>query len=312
MRFFAGQLTLELRWTIMGDEHLSTVIEAVMTRWNAEVTRGAMSDQTLTKFGSLLSRFERFATAHDVHLVSDLTPAVVEDFVVARGRNRSGEVADVALATMHNRRATLGVFFRAARTVGIVCDDHTRDVVLPEREPGNKRPLTADEAEMVRFFADRGPQRRHAASVALLLCGARTAELGHIEIGDIDLEARTASLPGSRRHRERLIPLDENARDVLAERIAFLKRQHRTDLCEAGIGSDAARQARIGMTITNVLHAAGLGDDPDITPTSLTAYAGARIFAETGRIEDVAHLTGMQSLDAAATLINYHWQPVHR
>ena len=62
------------------------------------------------------------------------------------------------------------------------------------------------------------------------------------------------------------------------------------------------------MTVGAVLRAAGLSVDPAITPTSLTAYAGAQAFGQTGLIEDAARVMGARSLDSAATLIGFDWQ----
>lgn len=66
------------------------------------------------------------------------------------------------------------------------------------------------------------------------------------------------------------------------------------------------------MTVGSVLRAAGLSVDPAITPTSLTAYAGAQAFARTGLIEHAARVTGSRSLDSAASLIGFDWQDSSR
>jgi hypothetical protein len=44
-----------------------------------------------------------------------------------------------------------------------------------------------------------------------------------------------------------------------------------------------------------------------VKPASLTAYAGLRIFGETGEIEDVARGLGLRSLDRAADLVGHDW-----
>ena len=41
---------------------------------------------------------------------------------------------------------------------------------------------------------------------------------------------------------------------------------------------------------------------------SVAAWAGSRVFRETGRIDAVAHALGMRNLDRAAALIGWDWQ----
>lgn len=303
------QLCLALRWSIVGDERLATIADAVLDAWNSAADTGAMSQQTVTKFSLLVNRFCRFATAHGIESINDITTTVVEDFVHARGRDRSGERVEPSLATKHIRLSTLRVFFRTARSLGIGCDDPTAVIDLPGRgRPGHRRALTPDEAQLVRFFADLGAHKRHSSTVALLLAGARTGEIGHLTVGDIDANKKAARLPGSVKYAQRVVPLDDHAAMVLKARIAHLGGDPRQPLCDTGTGSDAARQARVGMTVGAVLRAAGLSVDPAITPTSLTAYAGAQAFGQTGLIEDAARVMGARSLDSAATLIGFDWQ----
>lgn len=303
------QLCLALRWSIVGDERLTTIAAAVFAAWNRAAASGAMSQQTVAKFSLLVNRFCRFAVAHGIESINDITPTLVGDFVHARGRDRSGERMEPSLATKHIRLSTLRVFFRTARSLGIGCDDPTTVMDLPGRaQPGQRRPLTPDEAQLVRFFADLGAHKRHSSTVALLLAGARTGEIGRLTVGDIDVDEKAAHLHGSVKYAERVVQLDDYAAMVLKARIYHLGRDPRQPLCDTGTGSDSARQARVGMTVGAVLRAAGLSVDSAITPTSLTAYAGAQAFARTGHIEDAASVTGSRSLDSAASLIGFDWQ----
>ena len=75
------QLCLALRWSIVGDERLATIADAVLDAWNSAADTGAMSQQTVTKFSLLVNRFCRFATAHGIESINDITTTVVEDFV---------------------------------------------------------------------------------------------------------------------------------------------------------------------------------------------------------------------------------------
>jgi len=54
---------------------------------------------------------------------------------------------------------------------------------------------------------------------------------------------------------------------------------------------------------------AGLSGEPDVRPLSVAAWAVVKIFEQTSRIEDVAGRLGMRSLDRAALLIGWDWNP---
>ena len=76
----------------------------------------------------------------------------------------------------------------------------------------------------------------------------------------------------------------------------------------AGSGSTQSRQASSCEAIGETLRRAGLGDERDVRPSSVAAWAGARVFAESGRIEVAAVALGIRSLDRAARLIGHDWR----
>lgn len=67
-------------------------------------------------------------------------------------------------------------------------------------------------------------------------------------------------------------------------------------------------QASISGAVGAILQRAGLHQESDVRPRSVTAWAGQRVFDETGRIEDVARRLGLRSLDRAAALIGWEWR----
>ncbi len=302
------QLTLPLRWEpAMAAGSLTAAVDTVVAAWAAD---GAMSAQTLDTFALLTRRFTRFAAAHDITTLDGADVDLVTKFVAAKGRTRHGVVGPAAVATRHNRRSALRAFFRTARRLGLTLDDPTTDIAVPDRAASTVRPLDDEEAALVRLFAEHATPTRHAATTALLLAGARTSELGYIRIGDIDTAAHTACAHGSTKHRARLLPLDTWARRVIHQRITDLTEHGATAdtiICTGSGGSDAQRQARVCVTVRDVLNRAGLTGAAGIKPSSLTAHAARRVFEDTGRIEAAAQLTGSGSLDGTAALIGYRW-----
>ncbi|WP_242657596.1 integrase [Mycobacterium intracellulare] len=306
----AEQLLLPLGWgPAMADGSLSAAVAAVTGAWIAD---GVLATQTLDKFGLLTRRFARFAAAHDVTTLAGVDRALVARFVAAKGRTRHGVVSEAAVATMHNRRAALRAFYRTARRLRLTLDDPTTDIDVPGRESSARRPLTDDEAALVRLFSEHATPTRHAATAALLLAGAHTAELGHISADDFDHDAATVWAHGSSKHRPRTLRLDTWSARVLAERTAYLTDPlpvggHPPVLCTGAHGSNAHKQARVCVAVRDILTRAGLSDDNGIRPASLTACAARSEFDRTGRIEDAARLIGSSSLDTTTALIGYHW-----
>ncbi|MFT3659936.1 MAG: tyrosine-type recombinase/integrase [Gordonia sp. (in: high G+C Gram-positive bacteria)] len=300
----AWQIPLRLVWPVMGDESLAALVDVVAGAWR----ESSMSEQSIVKFVDLARRFTAFAQANGVEEAADVDPALCREFIDAPGRSRCGQVGPPAVATRHQRRAVLRMLFRTARAAGIGLTDPTGDLDLPLRGPrGAVRPLDPDEVDSIRFFADRGAEHRHATTVALLLAGARTAEIGWLTVADLDLDAGAVRVHGSMKYDQRTVTLEAADLPALRARVEYLDDPDAL-LC-APIGGDAARrQSLIGMTVGKILQSAGLGDDETVTPTSLTATAGHRAFTRTGRIEDAARGTGCRSLDSAATLIGYRWQ----
>lgn len=304
------QLALPLRWgPAMADGSLDAAVNAVIGAW---IDDHVLAAQTLDKFGLLLRRFARFAAAHDITTLAAVDQGLVAKFVAAKGRTRHGTVSQAAVATMHNRRAALRAFYRTARRLQLTLDDPTTDIDVPVRQSSARRPLSHDEAALVRLFAERATATRHAATAALLLAGAHTSELGHINAADLDPPAATVQVHGSHKHRPRVLPLDTWSVRVLAERADHLSGPLPTSnpspvLCTSAGGSDAHKQARVCVTVRDILSRAGLSDDRGIRPASLTAYAARVAFDRTGRIEDAARRIGSSSLDTTAALIGYQW-----
>jgi site-specific recombinase XerD len=309
-RSVGEQLGLPLLWgPAMAEGSLSSAVAAVTGAWSAD---GVLAARTFEKFGGLIGRFAAFAAAHDVTSLAAVDPGLVTTFVAAKGRTRHGAVSQAAVTTMRNRRAALRAFYRTARRLRLTLDDPTTDIDVPARESSVRRPLTDDEAALVRLFSERATPTRHAATVALLLAGAHTSELGHISAADLNAPTSTVWVHGSGKHRPRTLALNVWSVRVLAERAAHLTRRlpggPAPVLCTAVSGNPASPQASVCATVREILTRAGLSGDPGVRPASLTAYAARREFDRTGRIQDAAHLIGSPSLDTTAALIGWAWQ----
>ncbi len=149
---------------------------------------------------------------------------------------------------------------------------------------------------------------RLASAWALAEATARTAELPHLTVGDLDLESGRVWIHGGGRTVPRWGQLSPWGITQLERHVRGLPSVADDQrLVYRGSGSAESRQASACIAIKEVLTRAGLGGEPDVRPVSVTAWAGRQILEETGRIEEVARRLGMRSLDRAAALIGFDW-----
>ncbi len=277
----------------------SCAVEAVAARLLAD---GAVSEQSFERLVELMGRFAGFvSTGHGVTDLAAVTRSMVDEFVDAPTSTGGTPSATVR----HLRRCAVRLLFRTARHMGLVDGDPTLDLELPARRPPAARPLTNAEVERCRaaslylFEATRLP-----AAWALAEAGIRTGELAKVTVADVDLEAGVVHAPGCRSALARTAPLTDWGTAQLGRRLRALPSEPGRPLTYEGDGSDKSKQAASCIALTDCLTRAGLGKDPAVRPVSVAAWAGRRVFDETGRIDQVAARLGMRSLDRAARLID--------
>lgn len=303
--------------TVGSDPSLAYAFDRVQDAWQTMAACGEFTEQTLDKFGLLLKRCERYMQLRGVVVLGDVTADLAEDFVTARGRSRHGHVTDSAAATMRLRRSVVRTAYRTLRELGLSDTDPTRDIVLPARAIGGVRPLAEDEVIDLRHRASFVTRpSRHGAAAALALAGGHSGEIGHIRVRDLDVNRRRVWMHGSTKVDARWCPLDDWSLNVLTSRAKFVSaRQLRKESAPNARlavsdrhGSDAYLQARACVALGDLLRRIGLGDEEDVKPSSITAWAAVAEFERTGRIEDAARRLGLRSLDRAAAVVGHTWR----
>lgn len=248
-----------------------------------------------------MERFAGFVLGCGIQDLATVDRRLAEHFIAApttRGASPSPSVR-------HIRRCAVRLLFRMARELGLLDVDPTLDLGLPARVPPAPRPLSDEEVERCRaasvydFDATRLP-----AAWALAEAGVRTAELANIKIEDLDLDSALVCAPGCRSAFPRQAPLTEWGAVQLRRRVSRLGSNPARPLTYIGEGSEKSKQAASCIAISASLTRAGLADDPLVRPISVAAWAGRKILERTGRIEDVAAVLGMRSLDRAARLVS--------
>ena len=271
----------------------------------ALVSSGTLSRQSLPRVIDLVRRFCAFSPrAFSIASLSDVTAAVVEAFV--RAPSRHGEPS---VATMHLRRSVLRLLFRTARDLGLADHDPTLDLVLPARSSLRARPLAQEEIAICRAASRHSPDAtRLPAAWALAETSARSSEMGHVRVRDVDLAEGRVWLHGASRVQPRWAPLSKWAQNQLKRRLVTNQGDLEQPLVYDGArGSDYHRQAASCAAISDVLHRAGIASEPDVRPVSVAAWAGHQVLRKTGRIDEVARRLGMRSLDRTAALIGWDW-----
>lgn len=175
---------------------LTLAVDAVVARWEQGRAR---SPYTIEKYGSVLSRFTRFAEAHDVTSIAQVDTSLVVAFVNSLGRDRRSQVSrTVSGRTRANRLSALRALFAAATKAGWVTSNPVTGVTTPPKSSTKPpaRPLTDVEAERLRYLAGTNPARQRPAVVALLLSGAWASEIASLTAASFDSATARLTLPG--------------------------------------------------------------------------------------------------------------------
>lgn len=274
------------------------------------LNQSTLAGQSVPRMTETMTRFTAYIEkGHRIRSVAQIDERHVKGFVLASVPGGSDR-RPPAIATMHLRRSGLRLYFRIARQEGVLTNDPTIDLYLPPRSNLSMRPLTSDEVALCRSHSLKSlTATRHPAALALAEATARTSEIPHIAISDVDLEGGRVWLHGSSKTEARWGYPSQWGLHQLARRVEALKAASGQDprLVYRGSGSEQSRQAASCIAITETLERAGLAQEPDVRPLSIVAWAGRCIYSETGRIEEVARRTGMRSLDRAARLIGLQW-----
>src|SRR6266568_4521003 len=269
------------------------------------LSQNLLADQSARRVRRTLLRFASFAEqARSAYRLPDIRREDTEAYV--RSRTMTGQ--EPTTTTMHHRRSSLRLLFRMGRLLGWAVSDPTLDVGLPPRSSLPCRPLTDAEIALCRSWSLHTlKDTRQPAAWALAETGARTSEIPHLRVSDVDLDSGLVWVHGSPRLEPRFGRLSEWGTKQIARRVTELKGHPETPLVYAGGGGEAA-QASSCIAISATLRRAGLGEERDVRPLSVAAWVGATILARGGSIDEVARALGMRSLDRAARLIGWHWR----
>lgn len=186
--------------------------------------------------------------------------------------------------------------------------DPTVDIKLPPLTSLRARPLTDDEVLECRAASMWSlTSARRSLTWALAEATCRSGEIPNVRIGDIDLDQGLVTIRGGGRCAPRTARLTEWGRSLLGEYLAGTV-DPEAPLVYSGERARLGGLVSANAAIGQVLQRAGLGEEPDVRPSSVVAWAGLKVLERTGRIECVADALGLKSLDSAASFIGWDWK----
>jgi integrase/recombinase XerC len=271
-----------------------------------ELSPLALSPQTARAMSKAWHRLGRYTTsAVGAQATDDLSVEVVTRFVYAR----HGDGSEPSVAAMHWRRSAVRLLFRIWRDIGLAGGDPTLDLWLPARASMSCRPLSDDDVALCRWASlSNAGETRLAVVWALAEAGATTGEIPFVRARDVDANRQSVWLGGTAKSAPRTAALTEWGATQIGRRLARAAVDPSAFIAYGGTAGPASGQASVSGAIGDILRRAGLHGEQGVKPRSVTAWAGQRIFDETGRIDAVARQLGLRSLDRAATLIGWDWR----
>lgn len=235
---------------------------------------------------------------------ASISASLCESFISSP--RSTGEPASVRL--MRERRTALRFAFRLARRDGLIVHDPCVDLDLPPRPENPVRPLRDAEVLACRSSSlwDLSDSRR-AAAWALAEATARSSELPHLRVSDLDLDVARVWIHGGKTTTARWGYFTDWGLTQITRRVEHLAGDETRGLVYEGRSPKVAGQVATCTAVIDVLRRAGLTREPQVRPASVAAWAGRRILTETSRIDVVATRLGLSSLDRTARFVRWEW-----
>ena len=296
------------RLVVVGDMSLLVweplVLDAVRDRY-------VSNQRTADKAAREAARLLRYLRACGAVEWSDVSTEMVTRWCWAPSLNRSGVHQDVAPATARNRQWAAWAALEAERVLGAPIDPAALVGVRIGRSTADSvvtRPLTVDEAVLVRDVAEAAlSASRTALIVAMAFGGGSASEIAATRLCDIDLAANTIAFGGER---SRVNSLDDWAVLMMQRFLASQRRYPlKADdlLCVTSKTDLASRAHSVTVRLGEVLRDAGLSSAPGVSARSIR-LAAARTVLDRDGIEAATRFLGSVSLDTTAAALNYRWQ----
>ena len=305
---------------------LEAAVAAAEQAWLAESRAGSLAAGTAQGYAKNLKAFYGYAQAHGVHLLDGVDQRLCRSWIEAplgaalRGsRSRARHMASDS--TRRGRQTALRRAAKLWLELGLIDANPVPTDVIQVHGSVGSSPLTPPEVAQLRLAGRSGTRDSLLpAMVEAALAGASQQSIALLIVTSFDATQGVLRIPGSRQTYERDLQLGPTAVAAMHARVADLarsaSRSHMTfDPTSApllvGRGPEPSRSANqpqvVASNLKRALAAAGV-NRPGVTAGSLQAFAANACYARTNRVEDVAELLGLHSLDRAMAKIDHQWQ----
>ena len=295
-------------WDLLMSDGRDLVAEWVPLVLEGLRIRYASNKRTSDKVAADAGRLLDYLQGRGVECWSDVTPDMVSHWCWVARADRSGRYRRTAQTTARNRQWVATTVFDVLGELGAPINT---SVLVGDRIPypdgtASARPLTAEEADRVREFADAGlVGSRRALLVAFSFAGGTATEVAAVRMGDVDLETATVAFTGTA---SRVNPLGQWGVSRVAR---FVRNRPPIPADHLVCVTGRVRPERAAHSVTvrlrHVLRDAGLSDCEDVTARSIRLTT-ARQLLDTCGIEAAARFLGSPSLDNTARALGHQWR----
>lgn len=273
-----------------------------------------LAPATQARFAEILAQATRRAERLGItHWGVAFDSVICEAFINAR----SSDAASPSVSVQHLRRSALRAGFSTLHRIGKIDKDPTRGIVLPPRSQMSTRAATDDEVALLEMHALASRESRQPLILALAEATGLTAEISFVtfdHLDDLD-NPMAVEFSGTPWVKPRIAPLSPFGQRVLRGRIKVLRRDGTLKMSESIVyaGSkkrgDVSPTASMCQSISEVFRRAGLHQERDLRPASVSFWAGRQVFdaAPVRQLEAAAQAMGLKSLDMTAKKIDYSW-----
>ena len=249
----------------------------------------------------------RFLRVRGAKTFNDVDRVLLSEWFWSAHLGRNRRHRSTSQSTARNRQWMCLVALTEAKSLGAPVDPVE---LIGERIPRpsdqiSARPLTDEEAEQVRTYADPGLPSRRSLQVALSYAGGTATEVAAVRLADIDLQAGTVTFSGRAARTNRLDKWNKETVELFINNSPPLAPSE--PLC-VNPKFDVVRAAHnVSVNLRQVLSDAGLSGREGVTARSIRLTAGRKVFEAEG-IEAAARFLGLPSLDTAADSLGYDWR----
>lgn len=309
-----GVFRLRAGLSAPGEIAVADAAALVEADWWRQVDSGSISASIIEAYARDLAGLVAVMGVQEIAALSDITPNMLRAWC----RMPSNDGTPSAENSWYRRRSALRSFYETARCLGITDTNPAKSVEFPRR---SGRFVNAFDdlaiAQLKRISRSTLGDTRLPCSLALMLCGASTRELASITVDDVDLAGQRVWLHGGGyRCRDRWVPfLDDWCAEAITQRVT----EQRASLGDAAgamwlvyrphpKNPTPFRQPEAASSlITGLLKKARVHVPGQTRAESIREWLAAKIFEDTGSVEQVAIRLGLASLDTAAHVVGYDW-----